>query len=84
MTRRHIRTLHDVFVVPTKSSIVFSDIESLIVFLGGSVTHRSGSRVRFELRGEVLYCHRPHPGKDAKRYQVEDVRSLLIKLGIVP
>jgi hypothetical protein len=28
--------------------------------------------------------HRPHPAKEAKRYQVRDAREFLIKLGYQP
>lgn len=45
--------------------------------LGGSVAGREGSRVRINLEGEQWRAHRPHPGKEAKRYQVEEVRVLL-------
>lgn len=29
-------------------------------------------------------CHRPHPAKEAKRYQVEEARELLERIGIKP
>jgi len=29
-------------------------------------------------------CHRPHPGKEAKRYQVEEARELLERAGVKP
>jgi len=51
---------------------VFADIEALIEALGGSVSEREGSRVKIELNGEQWRCHRRHPGKEAKRYQVEE------------
>jgi hypothetical protein len=63
---------------------VFSSIESLIIALGGEVTEREGSRVKITLRGEQWRCHRPHPGKEAKRYQVEEVRELLERVGELP
>jgi hypothetical protein len=40
--------------------------------------------VRIELNGEHWRCHRPHPGKEAKRYQVEEARELLERAGINP
>ena len=43
-----------------------------------------GSRVKFELQVEQWHCHRPHPGKEAKRYQVEEARELLERVGIEP
>jgi hypothetical protein len=37
-----------------------------------------------ELKGEQWRCHRPHPGKEAKRYQVEEARELLERAGVKP
>ncbi len=37
-----------------------------------------------ELRGEQWRCHRPHPGKEAKHYKVEEVRELLERVGELP
>jgi len=56
----------------------------LLKALGAKVVQRAGSRVKVELRGEQWRAHRPHPGKEAKRYQVEEVRELLERLGIHP
>jgi hypothetical protein len=63
---------------------VFADIEALIKVLGGSVSERESSRVRVELNGEQWRCHRPHPGKEARRYQVEEARELLERAGVLP
>lgn len=52
--------------------------------LGGEVFEREGSRVKIVLMGEEWRCHRPHPGKEAKRYQVEEVREVLERIGVVP
>jgi hypothetical protein len=78
------KTLRAIFARPTSSSIVFSDIESLIVGLGGEVHEREGSRVKIIIKGEQWRCHRPHPGKEAKRYQVEEARELLERVGVQP
>ncbi len=43
-----------------------------------------GSRVRFEKDRLVASFHRPHPVKEAKRYQIRDARDYLTELGIVP
>ncbi|MGE0820900.1 MAG: type II toxin-antitoxin system HicA family toxin [Candidatus Binatia bacterium] len=84
MNAKHRKTLAAIFARPTSASIVFADIESLVKALGGTVEEREGSRVRIELRGEIWRCHRPHPGKDAKRYQVEEIRELLVRVGVTP
>jgi hypothetical protein len=82
---RHRKTLGAIFARPALSSIAFADIESLITGLGGAVREGAGSRVAFELRdGARLYLHRPHPGKEAKKYQVEAVREWLESKGITP
>jgi hypothetical protein len=82
MNTKHRKTLAAIFARPTSASIVFADIEALVKALGGSVSEREGSRVRIELNGEQWRCHRPHPGKEAKRYQVEEVRELLDRAGV--
>jgi hypothetical protein len=81
---RHRKTLAAVFARPTSASVVFADIEALVRALGGTVTEREGSRVRIELGGHTWRCHRPHPGKEAKRYQVEEARELLERAGARP
>ena len=43
-----------------------------------------GSRVRFEKDGEVETFHRPHPTKEAKRYQIRAARAFLERMGITP
>jgi hypothetical protein len=84
MNARHRRTLTAIFSRPTAASIPFADIEALIVALGGSVTERAGSRVKIVLKEGHWHCHRPHPGKEARRYQVEEARELLIRAGVAP
>jgi hypothetical protein len=84
MNARQRRTLRAVFVHPTLSTIRFSDIESLLIALGALVTEREGSRVRVDFHGEQWHCHRPHPRKEAKRYQVENARELLQRAGFKP
>lgn len=48
------------------------------------VIEGSGSRVRFNKEGIIATFHRPHPKKEAKPYQVKDVRSFLIQIGVQP
>ena len=84
MNAKHRKTLAAIYAQPTSASIVFTDIEALIKALGGTVTEREGSRIRIELQGEIWRCHRPHPGEQAKRYQVEEARELFERVGIKP
>ena len=84
MNSKQRKVLAAIFAKPTLASIVFSDIESLIKALGGTVLEREGSRVSIQLMGEEWRCHRPHPGKEARRYQVEQARDLLDRVGVSP
>jgi hypothetical protein len=81
---KHRKTLQAIFARPTSPSVVFSAIEALVGALGGSITEREGSRIKITLQGEQWHCHRPHPGKHAKRYQVEEAREFLERVGVKP
>jgi hypothetical protein len=84
MKARHRKTLEAIFARPTRGGVIFSEIEALILTLGGEVREGDGSRVAFELHGTRKYLHRPHPGKEAKKYQVEELREWLNEKGIKP
>ena len=82
MKTKHRKTLAATFAKPTKANIKFSDIESLIEALGGEVREGEGSRIVLELSGTREYAHRPHPGKEAKKYMVEKIRKWLTGLEV--
>ena len=82
--RKHARTLAAISSKPTQGGIVFADVEALVLALGGEIREGEGSRVVFELRGVRKYLHRPHPGKEARKYQVDEIRDWLRELEILP
>ncbi|CAN7519010.1 type II toxin-antitoxin system HicA family toxin [Pseudoduganella sp. LjRoot289] len=84
MRTKHEKLLRAVFTSPTSASILYSDLEGLLVAPGGQVRAGAGSRVVLQLGGRHLHQHRPHPGKEAKRYQVEEIRALLLAAGYKP
>jgi hypothetical protein len=84
MKAKYRRTLDAIFATPTRAGIVFSDIEALVTAIGGEVREGEGSRVVFELKGTRRYLHRPHPGKEAKKYQVEEMREWFRYLEVIP
>ena len=83
MKTKHRRILQAIFASPTRGGIVFSDIEALVIAIGGDVREGEGSRVVFEIMGTRKYLHRPHPGKEAKKYQVEELREWFKELGVL-
>lgn len=82
MNCKQQKTFNAIFEIPTKANIAFSDIEKLLIALGGEIIEGSGSRMAFVLNGQKMFAHRPHPAKEAKKYQVEDFREFLVKAGI--
>ena len=84
MNSRQRKTLAALFKEPTPANIEWATIESLLVAAGCQVIEGSGSRVSFEKDGEIASFHRPHPAKEAKRYQVRLVKEFLMRLGVKP
>lgn len=82
MNKAQQKTLLALFSIPTPRSLDWRKVESLLVAMGAKVIEGSGSRVRFELNGIVATFHRPHPGKEAKPYQVRDAKEFLLQAGI--
>jgi len=81
---KHAKIKQAIFDKPTRANIRFADIEALVLTMGGEVVEREGSRLRITLCGEEWRPHRPHPGKEAKKYQVEEFRELLERIGEKP
>jgi len=84
MNSKQRRTLATVFAEPTSASIDWADIESLLLAVGCRLVEGRGSRVRFVYGQLVASFHRPHPEKEAKRYQVRDARAFLTRIGVGP
>lgn len=81
---KHRKTLEIVFARPTSGTLEWVRIESLLVAAGCRIIEGRGSRVRFEHSGLIATFHRQHPAKEAKPYQVEDVRAFLELIGVKP
>ncbi|MEZ5344304.1 MAG: type II toxin-antitoxin system HicA family toxin [Pyrinomonadaceae bacterium] len=62
------------------ANILFSDIEKLLIALGSEKIEGSGSRVAFSKDNETVFFHRPHPQKEAKKYQIEMAREFLERI----
>ena len=84
MNSKQRKTLRAVFTDPVSPSIAWADIEGLLIAADCRVIEGEGSRVRFERDNIIASFHRPHPQKEAKRYQVRNAREFLTKLGVKP
>lgn len=84
MNSKRRKALKAVFIDPTSGTIEWAAIEGLLIAAGCTVVEGSGSRVRFVFNGEVASFHRPHPAREAKRYQVREARAFLVRIGAKP
>lgn len=84
MNNKHRRTLDNVFSDPVSGTIEWLAIEKLLIAAGAEIIEGNGSRVRFVKDGVVETFHRPHPAKEAKRYQVRSARAFLESIGVTP
>lgn len=84
MNSKNRKTLAAVFAEPVSGTVEWAAVERLLIAAGARVIEGRGSRVRFEKDGEVATFHRPHPAKEAKRYQLRDARDFLERLGVTP
>jgi HicA toxin of bacterial toxin-antitoxin, len=82
VNNKQSKTLVAVFSDPVLASIDWIAIEGLLIACGCRVIEGNGSRVRFEKDGMTETFHRPHPNKEAKKYQVRAARVYLVRLGI--
>jgi hypothetical protein len=78
------KALAAVFTDPVSGGVAWRDIESLLGAVGFQTVEGDGSAVRFVLGKIEARFHRPHPGKEAKRYQVRDARFALMQAGVTP
>ena len=84
MNRTHRKTLAAVFATPISGNIEWRKIEALFKAAGCEIIEGSGSRVAVSHEDRKATFHRPHPGKDALRYQIRAAREFLERIGVTP
>ncbi len=82
MNSKHVRTLRAIFKDPVSGTIERAAVEGLLIAAGCSAVEGSGPRIRFVKDGMIEAFHRPHPAKEAKRYQVRAARAYLTRSGV--
>lgn len=78
------RLLQAIFSNPIKATLVWSEIEALLISLGCEVQEGKGSAIKIYHGDNYLFLHRPHPQKEAKCYQIREVRDFLKDLNMTP
>jgi len=84
MNSKHRKTLDAIFSHLTPGGLEWRKVEALFAALDAEIIEGDGSRVSFIINDEKGDFHRPHPGKEAKRYQVRDAKDFLSRAGVTP
>ena len=72
----------DIFHNPVKSSVLWSDVESLFRACGAHIEEGSGSKVCIMLNDVIAVFHRPHPQKETDKGALKSVRRFLENAGV--
>ena len=83
MNKKQRKTLNKILEEPERSDIPWSNIESLIIALGGEISEGRGSRVRVVLNDVKAVFHRPHPERVTEKGAVKSVRRFLQEAGVI-
>ena len=73
----HENTLDAIFKTPNPVTLKWWQIKSLLTGYGAKSIPGKESRSRFELNGVIVTFHRSHSQKEARSYQVRDIRRFL-------
>ena len=82
MSKKHQKTLEQIFQNPVQSGIVWKDIEAMLISLGAEISEGNGSRVRIALNDVRAVFHRPHPQKETDKGAVISMRRFLKEANI--
>ena len=84
MKAKHRKTLQAIFENPVRATILWVDIENLLIACGAEISEGRGSRVRVALNGVRAVFHRPHPRKETDKGAVVSLRRFLTEAGVEP
>lgn len=84
MNSKQSKTISAIFTDLVKATILWADIESLLLSLGSEKKESAGFRVGFSLNGVDIIVHRPHPRKETDKGAVKSIRKFLINAGVKP
>ena len=71
------KTVDAILRTPDPGTLKWWRIKSLLTGYGAKSIHGKESRRRFELNGVIITFHQPHSQKEARSYQVRDIRRFL-------
>ncbi len=84
MKGEHLKTLEAVFHKPILSSLVWKDVENMLLSLNAEITEGAGSRIRIKLNSVRAIFLRPHPKKEIDKGALISLRRFLENAGVKP
>ena len=75
---KHQKTWDEIFADPVRANVRWSDVEKLMMALGGEISEGRGSRVRVRLGANEAVFHRPHPKPETDKGALKAVRRFLL------
>ena len=82
MNNKSKKILKEIYSNPIKANILWANIEKLMKDLGAKIREGKGSAGVFIYNKSIFPFHRPHPQKEAKRYQIKLLRKFLTYHGV--
>jgi len=82
MNRKNQKVLELIFAEPTRSDVVWKDVETLFKAVGAEISEGNGSRIRVALNDVRAVFHRPHPRRETDKGAVKSVRRFLLEAGV--
>ena len=82
MSKKHKKTLKNIFINPPPAGINWNDVEALFKYLDAEISSGHGSRIRVVLYGMKAVFHRPHPQKEVDKGAVKSIRRFLENAGV--
>ena len=83
MNKKQQKTLDRIIEKPERSDIPWTDIERMVIALGGEISEGRGSRVRIYLNGIRAVFHRPHPKRVTDKGAVSSMRRFLKEAEVI-
>ncbi|MFH1112705.1 MAG: type II toxin-antitoxin system HicA family toxin [Pseudomonadota bacterium] len=84
LSSKHLKTLRAIFEDPIRSDVEWTDVENLLLGLGGELSEGRGSIVRMYFNGVRAVFHRPHPRKEAGKGALKSMRRFPRQAGVEP
>ena len=82
MNNKNWKTYNNIYTDPILANLSWTDIESLLIALGATISEGNGSRARIELNGVRAVFHRPHKGCNTDKGAIKSLRKFLENAGI--